>query len=133
MNSLPKLVMPGPPIGIIITQGAEVIQANGGLLNFMRHFTTTLDNGGYWLHKSRAAPKQDIAQVYLIVQNRLYGRCFYGGYHLAGDRTVTMRSGEVRPFPYPHMVLAGPIEHCPRKEKVWRGFQGFRYIYEPLW
>lgn len=123
-----------PPTGIIITQGLEVIQANGGLWRFMHHFTETLNGGSYWLHKSRLAPKEDIAHVYIIIQNKVWGRCFYGG-HKPGREglSVTMRSGEVRPFPYPHMILAGPVERPPKIERVWRGFQGFRYIYEPLW
>jgi len=120
-----------PPIGIILTMGAQVIDANNGLLRFMRHFTSCLDNGNYWLQKARMAPKEDIAQVYIVLQNRLWCRVFYGGYSREGT-TVFMRTGEERSFPWPHMILAGPIERAPKKIPM-RGFQGFRYIYEPLW
>jgi hypothetical protein len=122
-----------PPIGIILTMGAQVIQANGGLRNFITHFTSCCkdEDSGLWLQKSRACPKQDIAQVYLILCNRVWGRVYYGGYSKE-PTTVWMLSGEERCFPYPHMVLAGPFERCPVKITM-RGFQGFRYIYEPLW
>jgi hypothetical protein len=120
-----------PPIGILLTMGQQVIDANGGLLPFIRHFTSCLDGGGYWLQKARMAPKADIAQVYIILQNRIWCRVFYGGYSREAT-TVWMRTGEQRSFPWPHMILAGPVERSPLKTQM-RGFQGFRYVYNPLW
>lgn len=120
-----------PPIGILLTLGAQVIQANGGLRPFATHFTRCLEGGGFWLQKARMAPKADIAQVYIILQNRVWCRVFYGGYSKE-PTTVWMLTGEERAFPWPHMILGGPIEKAPEKMPM-RGFQGFRYVYEELW
>jgi hypothetical protein len=120
------------PIGIILTMGQRVIDANGGLRNFIRHFTNCCrdENSGLWLQKSRNSPKQDIAFVYIVVANRLAYKVYYGGY-TREPATVWMLNGEQRSFPWPHMILAGPIERAPRKI-IMRGFQGFRYVYEPI-
>jgi hypothetical protein len=122
-----------PPIGIILTMGARVIAANRGLRNFITHFTSCCkdEDSGLWLQKSRACPKQDIAHIYLILCNRLWGRVYYGGY-CKEPRTVWMLDGEQRLFPWPHMMLAGPFERAPVKIPM-RGFQGFRYVYDNLW
>lgn len=132
MNQLPRLIKPGPPIGILMTMGQQVIDANGGIIPFIRHFTGTLNRGSFWYQKSRAAPSYDIAHVYIIVANRLYCRIYYGGYSKEVDKTVFMLDGEERSFPWPHMILAGPVEKNPNRVTM-RGFQGFRYVYQSLW
>lgn len=121
-----------PPIGIIITMGKEVVIANGGLLTFIRHFEGAVngEDGSYWLHKSKGCPTQDIAQVYVIVCNQVRYKLFYGGYE-RGPTSVFMRWGEKRLIDWGRMVLAGPFEKAPNKIHM-RGFQGFRYIYEPI-
>jgi len=122
-----------PPIGIILTMGKVVVDANGGLRSFVKHFTNCCrdEDSGLWLQKCRNVPKEDIAQVYIVLCNRVAYRLYYGGYRRE-PATVWMLSGERRLFPWPHMMLAGPLERAPRKIPM-RGFQGFRYIYEPLW
>ncbi|HEY4288250.1 MAG TPA: hypothetical protein VGN00_14195 [Puia sp.] len=121
------------PIGILLTMGAQIISANGGLRSFVTHFTNCCrdENSGLWLQKSRACPTQDIAQVYLILCNRIWARVYFGGYSKE-PTTVWMLDGTERTFPYPHMILSGPIEMAPRKMPM-RGFQGFRYVHESLW
>lgn len=128
----PKRLTAEPPIGILLTMGVQIITANGGLRSFVRHFNDCLDEGDYWLQKSRACPTHDIAHVYIVLCNRIYGRVYFGGYCKDVNKTVFMRDGEERQFPWPHMILAGPLEKAPGKMPM-RGFQGFRYIYEPLW
>lgn len=126
-------ILTQPPIGILITMGKEVVDANGGLLRWTRHFESCLrdETSGYWLHKSRNGPTQDIATVYVIVANHVRYKVFYGGYE-RGETSVWMRSGEERLINWPRMILAGPFEKAPLKIPM-RGFQGFRYIYEPMW
>lgn len=121
------------PIGIIITMGVEVIEANGGLGRFIRHLESCCrdENSGHWLHKSRNPPKQDIAQVYICILNQIRYRAFYGGYE-RGETAVYMLDGERRKIVWPRILLGGPMEKAPDKITM-RGFQGFRYIYEPLW
>lgn len=120
-----------PPIGILLTMGAKVIEANGGLRPFVQHFTNCLNNDGIWLQKSRAAPQQEIAHVYIVLCNRVWARIYYGGYCKDIEKTVYMLNGEERSFPWPHMQLAGPIDLAPHKIPM-RGFQGFRYVFEPI-
>lgn len=134
-----KPISSEPPLAIIITQGVEVIQANGGLWSFMHHFTDTLNSERYWLHKSVRGPVHEIDHVYLVICNRVYGRCLYGGWEGSNvgcdyqyRRTVTMRSGDVRFFPWAHMILAGPLQKAPCRIEM-RGFQGFRYLHQHLW
>lgn len=120
------------PIAIAVTMGREVIEANGGLLTFIRHFESCMtgDDGDYWLHKCKNGPVLEVDTVYVIVCNRVQYKVFYGG-RAVGPTCVFMRWGEKRHINWPRMVLAGPFEKAPRKIYM-RGFQGFRYIYEPL-
>lgn len=121
-----------PAIGIIITMGKSVLEANGGGAEWQKHFESCVrtEDSGFWLHKSRNAPLQDIAVVYVIAENFVVGRLFYGGYE-RGPTSVWMRDGEERKIDWPRMILAGPLELCPHEIEM-RGFQGFRYIYEHL-
>lgn len=122
-----------PPIGIIITMGKEVVDANGGMIRFIRHFESCVrdEDSGLWLHKSRMQPQQDIATVYVVIMNKVLYKVFYGGYQ-SGPTSVFMRSGEERQISWSRMVLSGPFEKAPHDIEM-RGFQGFRYIHEPLW
>lgn len=128
----PKRPTAEPPIGILLTMGHQIITANGGLRPFVQHFTECMDGGDLWLQKSRACPQHDIAHIYLVLCNRVWGRVYFGGYSKALDQTVFMLNGEERRFPWPHMNLAGPFQRAPYKMPM-RGFQGFRYVYENLW
>lgn len=122
-----------PPIGIIVTWGKDMIRANGGLLKFIRHFEECCqdEDSGTWLHKCKNGPKEDIAFVYVIVCNRVAYKLFFGG-HQTGETTVYKWDNSARLISWPRLVLAGPFEKAPRKIPM-RGFQGFRYVYEPLW
>lgn len=130
-----KPVRQAPPIGIIITMGKEVLDANGGGAEWAKHFESCVrdENSGFWLHKAAKAPIHDIGDVYVIAENFVQYRVFYGGYE-RGPTSVWMRSGEERKIDWPRMVLGGPFERCPNHIDIpMRGFQGFRYIYNPLW
>ena len=61
------------PLGIIITMGKEVLDANGGPAQWQEHFESCVrsEDSGFWLHKSRMAPKQDIAVIYVIAVIRV--------------------------------------------------------------
>lgn len=122
-----------PPIGIIITMAKEVLKANGGAEEWRKHFESCVsdENSGAWLHKSRNAPKEDIAVVYVISENMVKWKVFYGG-HQSGPTSVWMAWGQERKIDWPRMILAGPFERAPYDIPM-QGFQGFRYVYEPLW
>lgn len=121
------------PEGLIITMGKQVIEANGGLLTFIRHFEGAVsgEDGAYWLHKAKNAPTWDVPVIYVIVANRVHYKVFYGGYE-RGPTSVFMHWGEERKIEWGRMILAGPFEKAPHKITM-RGFQGFRYIYKSLW
>lgn len=121
-----------PPIGIMITMGKEVLEANGGGAEWQKHFESCVrsEESGFWLHKSKNAPKEDIAVVYVIAENFVQYKVFYGGYE-RGETSVWMRSGEERIINWPRMILGGPFVKAPIDIEI-RGFQGFRYVYEEL-
>lgn len=125
-----------PPIAIVVTWGKDMIREKGGLLAFVRYFEQTMaDEDGIWMQKSRGRPTQDILHVYVIVCNRVRYRLFYGGFQTGetevfnGDGYSWCSSSIIR---WPRILLAGPFEKATKKIHM-RGFQGFRYIYEPLW
>lgn len=125
-----------PPIGIVITMGQDMIEKNGGLEAFTRmlaYYTTqrAADHGDLWLHKSKNRPQFDLAQVYVIMGGEIYCRLYYGGYE-TGPRRILRATGAVDVINWPRMLLSGPMEKPPHPITM-RGFQGFRYVYEPMW
>lgn len=121
-----------PPTGIVVTWGKNMIEANGGLLNFVRHFKECCSEGSdcHWLHKCKNRPIHDIDVVYIILCNRVAYKLFFGGYE-TGEGICYKHDGEVRHINWPRMILAGPFEKAPYKIPM-RGFRGFRYVYEPI-
>lgn len=116
------------PEGIAVTFGREMIAEKCGLLAFIRWFESVMsDDEDYWMHKCKNRPvHSDLQYVYVIICNRIYYRCYYGGYQSGGT------TGQVRPgcpteyITWPRIILAGPLIKAP--EKIIRpGFQGFRY------
>lgn len=120
------------PEGIAVTFGAEMIKEKGGLHAFLKWFHSFIDNeDSYWLHKLTNRPKFDqFIHVYIIIANRLYGRCYFGGFGHGGEGQ-TLPGGDYEPIPWKYAILAGPLERCPHK-RILRGFQGFRYATQ-LW
>ncbi len=119
------------PEGIVITWGKDMLDLKGGLRNFLRYFNEVMqDEETMWLQKCKNAPQQDIIYVYIIVDNRLYARGYYGGYQ-KGETEINV-PGAAKSFSrrevidWSRIVVAGPIERCPFKREL-KGFQGFRY------
>lgn len=116
------------PEGIVVTFGREMIAEKGGLLTFIRWFENIFQNEeDYWMHRCKNRPKyDDLLYVYVIICNRLYYRCMYGGYHGAGATGQLLPNGPAEEMPWPYIILVGPLVKAP--EKIIRpGFQGFRY------
>lgn len=103
------------PEGIVITFAKVMYDNHGGIRKFLKEFSFFMNNEEYiWLHWCRLQPKIEFDHVYIVIANRLYGRCFFGGFRAAnGD------------FPSA-LILAGPFEKCPFKREL-KGFRGFRY------
>lgn len=114
------------PEGIVVTFGREMINEQGGLLCFLRNFEETMaDENAYWMHKCKNQPKHDILYVYMIVCNRLYGRCHFGGYNT--DPTIGFTAdGNARMIEWPKILLTGPL-FKPNFKRALSGFRGFRY------
>lgn len=114
--------------GIAVTMGREMIAEKGGLLTFIRWFESTFnDEEGYWMHKCKNKPRQDdLLYVYVIICNRVYYRCMYGGYHKLVGTGQLRPGGPDVPVEWPYIVLAGPLIKAPSKI-IRPGFQGFRY------
>jgi hypothetical protein len=115
------------PEGIAVTFGREMLEEQGGVKRFLQHFEEWISQGEnyWWLHKCKNKPQADISYVYVIVLNRLYCRCYYGGHE---SRTTIGKTadGKLKNIDWPRIVLAGPIEK-PKFKRTMRGFQGFRY------
>lgn len=117
------------PEGIVVTFGREMIAEKGGLLSFIRWFESIMANEeDYWMHKCKNRPLQDthLLYVYVIICNRVYYRCPYGGYKASGSTGQLRPGGPFEYITWPKIILAGPLVRAP--EKIIRpGFQGFRY------
>jgi hypothetical protein len=115
------------PEGIVVTFGKEMMIEQGGPKNFLSHFNQWMSQGEdyHWLHKCKNKPSADILYVYVIALNRLYCRCYFGGYETKLTIGGTADGGQ-KIIEWPRIILAGPIEKCPYKRTL-RGFQGFRY------
>lgn len=113
------------PEGVVITFGKEMMENNGGAKNLLSFFLETMERpDGIWMHKMLLWPKIEVADVYIITMNRLWGKVKFGWFedHATFGYTPTDR----KEIAWPRMVLVGPFEKCPFKRKL-KGFQGFRY------
>jgi hypothetical protein len=124
-----------PPIGIMVTWGKDMIQEKGGLLAFIRYFEQGMESEDFmWLQKCKNKPAHDIQYVYIVVCNQVRYRLYYGGYQTG---VTTIYNGDGRSWSsremisWPRLVFAGPVVKAPHKIRQ-KGFQGFRYITEPL-
>lgn len=113
------------PEGIVVTFGQGMMLEQGGALNFIRNFEQCMAEGQYWLHKCKNKPQYEIDHVYISALNRLYCRCYFGGYE-SGETTVWDAAGVMKIIDWRRIILAGPIEKPPFKRTL-QGFQGFRY------
>ncbi len=118
--------------GIVMTLGREMIEekcgpGKAGLLKFLRWFEHCLKDGTFFM-KCKNKPTREFDHVYIIVANRLYCRCYSGGYSnesFAGYMTPDDETPTESDWTG-GIYLAGPIEK-PRKKRKIKGFQGFRY------
>lgn len=113
------------PEGVAITFGKEMMLNNGGQKEMMKYFLQTMsDPEAYWMHKMAIWPKIEVADVYIITLNRLWGRVKFGWFDKgAAFKYSPTDTGVIF---WPRMVLVGPFEKCPFKREL-KGFQGFRY------
>ena len=119
------------PDGVAVTFGEKMIEEQGGLKTFLTGFKKALEEeDGYWMHKCKNRPQQDIVYVYIIIKNRLAYRGYYGGYNIEWTDGVSA-DGQDKIINWPRINIAGPLERCPFKRTL-KGFQGFRYCSE-LW
>jgi len=114
------------PEGIAITFGREMMNDQGGPLKFLRYFEECInDPDGWWMHKMSNRPKIQVADVYIIVLGRLWGRVKFG-WHEQDETIGGTADGQDKVITWRRITLIGPFERCPHKRKL-KGFQGFRY------
>ncbi len=117
------------PYGIAITFGREMMQDQGGPKQFLEYFTECINNpDGWWMHKMKNRPQIEVATVYIIVLNRLYGKVNFGWYESETTKGGTA-DGNFKDIVWPRITLVGPLVRCPFKRTL-KGFQGFRYTTE---
>ncbi len=114
------------PEAIVVTFGQEMMLEQGGALKFLRYFEDCMSQENvHWHHKCKNTPKHDFDYVYIIALNRLYCRCYFGGYQSEAVVAYTADDKE-KVIGWHRIILAGPICKPPYK-RVLKGFQGFRY------
>lgn len=118
------------PQGIALTLGKKMIEEKGGpglpgLLKFLRWFEGCVNHGSFFM-KLGNKPTHDIDHIYLVVANRLYGRCFFGGYKNNFKGFLNPDSFECVDTGWSGIYLGGPIEKPSFKREL-KGFRGFRY------
>lgn len=114
------------PEGIVVTFGQGMMLEQGGALSVLRYFEECMaTEGNYWLHKCKNKPQHEVDHVYVVALNRLYCRCYFGGYE-SHETTVWDATGRPKLIDWRRIILGGPIEKPPFK-RILKGFQGFRY------
>jgi len=114
------------PEAIAVTFGREMMNEQGGPKQFLEYFNEIMaDPDSHWMHKMKNKPTHEFDIVYIIVLNRLYGKCYFGGFENRSTKGYTA-DGRVKDIDWSRMILAGPLERCPFKRTI-KGFQGFRY------
>jgi hypothetical protein len=114
------------PEGIAVTFGIDMMETHGGPITFLNYFLKCInDEHSWWLHKCKNRPQFEVAHVYIIVLNRLYGRVNCAGYE-KGETSCSKATGEDIDVDWNRILLVGPLIRCPFKRRL-RGFQGFRY------
>lgn len=113
------------PDGVVITFGQGMMRNNGGQKHMMKWFLKTMEEGNnYWMHKMLLWPKIEVADIYIITLNRLWGRAKFGWFEK--DAAFAYTPKDRKEISWPRMVIVGPFERCPFKRTL-KGFQGFRY------
>jgi len=112
--------------GIVVTFGKEMMIEQGGAKQFLKDFLECMaDENAWWMHKMKNRPTVEVATVYIIALNRLYGKVNFGWFE-NGITTGGTADGGEKEFDWARMCLVGPFIRCPFKRTL-RGFQGFRY------
>lgn len=114
------------PEGIAITFGKEMAETNGGQKAVMKYFLEVMEQEeNYWMHKMKLWPKIEVADIYIITLNRLWGKAKFGWFEK--NATYAYKAdGSDNLIEWPRLVIVGPFIKCPFKREL-KGFQGFRY------
>lgn len=128
------------PTGIIRTlpwYGAEDSQHNNSekgkaYQRMMRGFESLKHGDGHILIALPSKPKIEVLHLYLIMDGQVRVRGNIAEY-LSGDQVgnVACWDDSTRSANW-WAVVTGPVSRPPHEMKM-RGFQGFRYVGEPLW
>lgn len=120
--------MKTPPIGIVRT--LPPIYADPEHEACINYRAAIADQECTWFLALAQQPKHDLLYVYIVIKGRIDARFNFAGIR-EGGRDVRLWDGTVR-TPKCWAICSGPVSRPPFELKV-RGFQGFRYVTEPLW
>lgn len=98
------------------------------LLRCLRALNT--DDEAHFFVGMAQKPTQDVLHIYIIASGRVVGRANIATF-LTEQPPMMRLDQTVHEHKY-WCVLSAPFEEPIEKIRM-RGFQGFRYIYEPLW
>lgn len=114
------------PEGIAVTFGRDMMIEQGGFRKFLRFFNEIMnDPDSWWMHKMKNRPTIEVADVFIIVLNRLYGKVKFGWQEHEATTGGTA-DGLETDVDWKRITLIGPLIRCPFKRQL-KGFQGFRY------
>lgn len=118
------------PEGIALTLGRAMIEekcgpGKAGLLSFLRWFEACVNDNAFFM-KLTNRPTIEVDHIYIIVANRLYCRCFFGGFDKGFRGYMSPDATEMSEETWKGVHLGGPIEK-PKFKRTLKGFQGFRY------
>jgi hypothetical protein len=121
-----------PPTGIIRTLPAIYGDKREQACRNYRNCVAAMERGEegeYWYLALPSKPKQELLHVYIAIGGKIDARFTLAGYRDGGE--ATLWDGERRNVKI-FAICVGPVERPPREIKQ-RGFQGFRYVTQPLW
>ena len=120
-----------PPIAILRTLPSLYADpANVGYQGLMRSIRECErdEAAGFYIALAQQ-PKYEVLHLYLLIGGEVNYRFMLAGYS-PGTDAVCWDQTVMQPKLW--AICTGPVERPPHSIKR-RGFQGFRYVYEPLW
>lgn len=114
-----------PPDGIIVTLPQKFFEEHDHATYLKELEACNVDS--VWFRACKLLPKQDVAYVYTVIDNKIHHRAQLVMYERNVTRTFPRPNGGHKTFENSNFIVTtGPIVMAPY-EIVKQGFQGFRY------
>ena len=124
-----------PPIGILVTHPRSFFQkAERDFDAYMRYMSSmNQSDNRQWYRVMKNLPTSDFLYIYTVYDGKVIHRTNLVEMWRNRDMSFPRAEGGEAHFPNCNgIVLGPPFEKAPFEIPV-KGFQGFRYVYQPLW